>query len=433
MELKTKAKLQQTFIPSIAMQQAFLVLQMPQIELAEWLHTQIEQNPLLEYSSQEPPPEEEESLSFGALDHLDELFQKAVFPEYMQEEKKRDPSLYHTPSLFEHLIDQAKHTFKTPSEMKIAEEIIGNLDERGFLGTFPTDEKILKIIQSFDPPGIAARDLQNSFLNQLQIKGKENSLIYMLISEHFDCLLHNKFLELEKKFNIDPSLLYTYVQKELKSLNWNPASSFEASIPFPIVPDVTFLKIENEWHIEINDSYLPKVELLIHSVENFSSSDREFIKRHSAQGKWILNIVAKRAETLKAIASYLLKTQIPFFNGNLDNITPLHMEEVAKELSLHKSTIARVTAQKYIASPHGIFAMRYFFAPSLKTFSGRKISNQTVKQLLSRLILKENKSAPLSDEALTEVLNNQGIKCARRTVTKYRKALKLPPSVLRKQ
>ena len=436
MEIELKAKLQQTFIPSIAMQQAFLVLQMPQLELAEWLNTQMEQNPRLEYSKSEESEddfEEKEQNGFEILDVLDELFQKSIFPEYQPEERNEERPLHHIPSLFEHLMTQARAIFTTPQEIEAAEQIIGNLDERGFIDTLPVNEPLLKIIQSFDPPGIASRNLQDALLNQLSLKGKEDSLIYMLISEYFDHILHNKFLDLEKQFNISASSLYKYVQKELKFLNFNPASQFTKSYASVIDPDVTLFKIDNTWHIEINDSYLPKIELSIPSKEQLSSSDNEFMNRHIAQGKWILNIISRRRETLKAVASHLLKTQREFFNGNLDKIISLHMEDVAQELGLHKSTIARVTSQKYIAAPYGIFAMRDFFKPSLTTFSGGKISNQTVKQLLLRLICKEDKASPLSDDALAELLGRQGIKCARRTVTKYRKALKLPPSSLRKQ
>ena len=204
MKLKLTKNLCQTLIPSLAMQQAFFVLQLPQMELAEWIHLQIEQNPLLEYKEEKgslDPALEEKALDFserdfGILDHLDESFKEAIFPE--TDKAPHEEMLSYSPSLSDHLRDQAKEVFSS-LELASAENIIGNLDHRGFLGEEPVNEDILKVIQTFDPPGIAARDLQQSLLIQLSVKGERNSLLYRVLSQYFQDLLQNKFPELEKK------------------------------------------------------------------------------------------------------------------------------------------------------------------------------------------------------------------------------------------
>lgn len=437
MEIKTTKSLSQTLIPSLAMQQAFFVLQLPQVELAEWIHLQIEQNPLLHIQETKGPIRqilEEEELDFNIrnfeiLNHLDDSFKTAIFPEDQDRLTSQEEILSNSISLYDHLKEQAQEMF-SGKDLKEAEKIIASLDHLGFLGTTAVNEDILKIVQTFDPPGIAARDLRESLLLQLKYKGEENSLLYTIISLHFQDLLHNRFLDLEKKLELPAHTLKKRIRKKLFSLNFQPAAKFTRDYTQALIPDIYVYKIGHEWHIEIDESFLPSFNL-IHFDNN--ATDKSYIKSHITQGKWLLHIIRRRHTTLKTISSYLLKHQQAFFNGDLHQLIPLNMQQAAQEIGLHASTIARATSHKYISTPHGIFALRNFFSHALKTSHHKPVSHHTVKQLLLNLIKQENKQMPLSDEQIVEIFLTKGINCARRTITKYRKHLHIPSSLKRRE
>ena len=439
MEIKTNKSLNQTLIPSLAMQQAFFVLQLPQLELAEWLCLQIEQNPLLEYKEsrgEASPVLEEKELDFSkqdfeVLDYLDDTFKNAVFPDDQEKENLQEETLSYPMSLFDHLRVQAKEVFSS-QQLEKAETIIGSLDHRGFLGETPVDEEILKIIQTFDPPGIAARDLKESLLIQLDSKGKKDSLLYTIISAHFQDLLQNRFPDIEKRVKIPAHSLKKKIKKELFALDFQPGARFITPQVPSIVPDIFIYKVGGNWEIDINDSYLPPINILDPEIENLSSSDKSYVRTHLTKGNWLLHIIDRRHAILKRIALYLLKYQEDFFNGDLAQLIPLNMQEAAKELGVNASTIARATSHKYLSAPHGIFSLRNFFSHALKTYDGKTISHHTVKHLLLDLIAKENKKAPLSDDRIMAILCAKGINCARRTITKYRKSLHIPSSQQRR-
>ncbi len=440
MEIKTNNSLSQTLIASLAMQQAFFVLKLPQVELAEWIHLQIEQNPLLQVQETRGPSVpvlEETELDFNkkdfeVLNHLDDSFKTAVFPEDREKITFPEETLSYSISLFDHLKEQAQEIF-SGKQLEKAEEIIGSLDHLGFLGETPVDEEILKIIQTFDPPGIAARNLRDSLLIQLKALGEETSLLYTIISLHFQDLLHNRFLGLEKKLQLSPHTLKRRIKKKLFSLDFQPGAKFTRACAPSLIPDIFVYKIGDEWKIDIDESFLPHINLVHPASDAFSSSDKTYIKSHLTQGKWLLHIIRRRHTTLKKITTYLLKHQQDFFNGDLHQLIPLNMQEAAKELGLHASTVARATFHKYISTPHGIFALRNFFSHALKTSHHKPISHHTVKQLLLNLIAQENKRQPLSDERIVDILVKKGINCARRTITKYRKSLHIPSSQKRKE
>lgn len=438
MEIKTNNSLRQTLIPSLAMQQAFFVLQLPQLELAQWIHLQMEQNPLLEYKEDKGTMTitlEEQELDFskpdfGILDFLDESFTESAFPDdqaIAQEEPLASPM-----SLLEHLIKQAREVFSSPLELLKAEEIIGNLDHRGFLGDTSVDEEVLKVIQTFDPPGIAARDLQQSLLIQLAARGRKQSRLYLILSHYFQDLLHNKFPELEKKLRIPHHTLKKSLHKELFSLDFQPGAKFTSHFAPTFIPDIFVYKIGEEWRIEINKTHLPQIAIAETGESSIASHEKEYVQLHRAKGKWLLHIIRRRNTTLKKITQYLLKYQQSFFNGDLNELVPLSMQDAAKELGFNASTIARATSQKYISAPHGTFSLRNFFSHAFNTSQGKNISHHTVKNLLLDLIDKENKSAPLSDGRIVSLLSSKGILCARRTITKYRKALRIPSSQQRR-
>ncbi|HEY5235551.1 MAG TPA: hypothetical protein VIJ14_05190, partial [Rhabdochlamydiaceae bacterium] len=335
MKIKThldlKFKTQQALVLTMAMQQALYVLQLPITDLVQWVQLQIEQNPLLQFD--ETPLEDHPSeldfdtQGFEVLDHLDETFVQGLFPDETFEETTSLENLVHaTISLHDHLMGQARGAFDDPQQLSHAEQIIGNLDEKGFLGDCEADPQILRIIQTFDPPGIAARNLQESLLIQLQSQRKEKSLAYFLISNHFDDLLRCRLSYLAKKFRMTVSDIQGSLQKDISSLDFHPASRFQTTSSAVVIPDVLIEQRENHFHIKINESPLPRFTLSPPSMTNLNS--------HYTEGKWMEKILSRRREILTKIVQYLLVKHRDFFTGATQAVEALAMQEIAQELQL---------------------------------------------------------------------------------------------------
>lgn len=445
---------------SLAMQQAFTVLQMPVLELSDWLKIQIEQNPVLEYAenleNQEAPFTETPEIKeidfdkphFDILEGLDDIFEESAFSEEKdwskaQEEKRlKDWSENQLPtrvSQFEYLMGQAKEAFHTAEELSRAEAIIGNLDERGFLeNAHDLDEKILEKIQTFDPPGIAARNLQESLLIQLRLQNKEHSLAYHIIESYYQDLIQNRIPYLRKKLKCSPEDLSAAIQRDIAHLDVHPGYRFHIEPFQSIIPDVVIKKEEQKWTIDIVQDLLPQFKISPTCFNAFvydelGLKEKQYIRRHVAAGKWLHRIIHRRHHTLKNITLQILKKQTHFFDGDKKKLTPMTLAEISHELSLHESTIARAISGKYLACPQGTFPLRSFFTSAITTPSGEQVSNFTIKQILSKLIQQEDKYRPLSDEALSTEIKKLGLPCARRTITKYRKALKIGPASHRRR
>lgn len=443
-ENQTALKQQQQLLMNLAMRQAFHVLQLPTLELSEWLNSEIESNPVLEID----------------LTHeefkgpIDEPRERAPLRNKSQEnwERKRkehqDNLLKAHVSLYEHLKSQAVVTFEERGDLHLAKLIIGHLNEKGFLETsleeiapsIPLEkmQRVLKHIQSLDPPGIGARNLQECLLLQLQLKNKENSPAAQIIANHFDDLVHNRLPLIAQKLSLPIDVLAQIIDKEIAPLDLNPGYRFSAPVIASIIPDLLLLNIEGTWQIEVNTSFLPKFQiapvymqaLQERSLENAETS---YLRRQVASGRWLRRIVHKRNTTLHRIGTYLLKRHLAFFNGDSGSLTPLTMKEAADELGIHESTVARAVAHKFIAAPQGMFALKSFFQQGVETKSGEKISNRSLRAMLTKFIDEEDKSTPLSDEQLARRFQKMGIPCARRTIAKYRSSLKIAPACQRKR
>jgi RNA polymerase sigma-54 factor len=397
LEAQQGLRQQQRLQLSFAMQQAIQVLQMPALELSDWLKGEIDDNPFLEY---------EEGFAGGAVSAYEGEFQ----------------GMAATPSLFEHLMDQARLIFST-EELPLVEGLIGNLDERGFIqdaDISQEQEKILLKLQELDPPGIAARDYRESLMIQLKLKGKEQSLAYTLLKEHFEDLLHNRLVQLAKKISLTPAELRALIANEIAVLNLRPAAAFQMEPNAVIIPDLVLRQEGETWNVELNEETLPKF-----SVREGSYGNRLMLQR----ARWLKRAVESRQKTLLGISAYFIKKQGTYLSGESEFLEPLTMHEVGEALSLHVSTIGRAVGRKYLSCPRGTVAMRSLFSYDL----GNAVSNHSAKQLLLELIAREDKEHPLSDEALGLKISSEGIPLARRTIAKYRKLLKIPCAHQRRQ
>ncbi|MCP5503932.1 MAG: RNA polymerase factor sigma-54 [Chlamydiales bacterium] len=405
MEFQQSIRQDQRLIMSVAMERAFHVLMMPTLELNDWLEREIEKNPLLKLSHSPSKP--------------------------------YDISLIRSKvSLYDYLSHEIELHFETSQEKEIAREIAGSLDEKGFLTLSEEEllgkEAVLKKFQQIEPIGLGTRNVREALL--LQLEGKKKDLIYQIVDLHYDDLLHNRLGKISKSLKITLPEIKEMIHNDLRPLNPFPGRVFENDFNPPLIADVSIIKEGDSWSVEVNDSDLPTFEVhetYLKALENPYSKQQEvdFIRRHLAAGNWLIRILHRRKKTLLEIATYLLKKQREFLEGIQGSPSPMTMKEVARALTLSESTITRAIAHKAIATPRGLLKFRSFFTHALQSEEGN-VSNQEAKDLLLKMI--DQEKDPLSDQQLSIKLKERGIQCARRTVSKYRKELKIGSAHQRK-
>ncbi len=388
-----------------AMQNALLVLQMPALELGSLIQKEIDSNPLLE------PINSHTSFSFPSIN---------------------DVPLQTQTSLYDLLQIEIAYIFQTEEDLLIAEKITGNLNQNGHLA-FPVEElggdknkieSVLKKIQQVAPPGVAAKNPQESLL--LQINNKQ-SLAYKIIESCYNEFLQKRINQIQKKLQESEDKIIEAIYYIRKTLDPFPGRHFEHCPTYNIIPDATISYENDKWIIKINEHFIPKFSI----NSTYAKHNSPIVCRYIASGKWLLHTIERRKVTLTNILGYIISKQDAYLQGVTHSLTPMTMRELAKEISLNESTITRAVSGKYIATPRGVLELRKCFTSKLISREGESISNQTAKDLLMHLIEKENKDRPFSDKILSSLLYKQGIPCARRTVSKYRKELKIETAAKR--
>lgn len=481
--LEQKQSLQQAqrLILTPQMHQALHLLQLPILELSTLVEQEMETNPALEYEEDLIDPENpiesdaieslteeempvEKALTFDEHDY--EILRKLDedFREYMNEEthsykKSQEEERLHTfkeaqiqnqSSLFEYLMKQAHEIFETQEDLKVAELLIGNFDEKGFLGVSLEEismlenismnklKTVLQVIQTFDPHGVGATSLVESLLIQLQCRNKTDSLAYKIVSEHFEDLIHNRLPLIKKNLKCSIAEIRSAITKDIAKLDLHPGTLHNNQYVPYITADVLIKEEGGELLVNINDEILPPLRLnhqffKLLKKADVSSEAKEYMKQKIAAGRWLLKSLNQRQETLYKIGSLLAKKQKEYFISHHGQLSPMTMKSVAEELQLHESTIARAVANKYLACPRGLVPLRSFFTNAYHTAQGTRISSRTVKETLVEILTKEDKSHPWSDEEISKKIQEEGIICARRTVTKYRKELNIGSTTQRKE
>ncbi len=400
---------------SLSMRQSLDVLQMPIEELSNWIEEQIQQNPLLDWK--DTPSKKNKPLEI---------------------------EIAYQPSLFEYLMQQARIQISDPLALEQMEWIIGNLEPTGFFtGSFESVPcfwdpqcllSLLDQLKQFDPIGIGAFNVQESLLLQLKALGKEQSLSYLLVKEHLDDILQGKMPFIQKKCHVDEKTLHEAIYCEIASLDPFPGLRFQKKHTAFITPDVFFYEAEGSWSIEINEEKLPQYTLrsFAQNTSALSLDDKLFCKKHISQAKSMESMIEKRRHTLKRVAYHLVKKQIDYLKEDSSSLLPLSIAEVASDLELHESTIARAINNKYLECKWGIIPLKSLLSKQLNK-SAEDISSDQAHKLLQKLISEENKKHPLSDREILEKMQKIGVPCARRTVTKYRKDLNIPPRRFRRK
>ena len=364
-------------------------------------------------------------------------------------------------SLAQHLEWQMLLTPFSETDNAIATAIIDSIDHNGYLSTPIEDicaslnenpeldeelveedevESVLKRIQNFDPPGVGARDIRECMQLQLNVLDPETPWLEeakMVINEHFDILANRDYNLLMRRMRMNEDQLQSTITL-IQSLNPRPGSQITDSQPEYIIPDVFVRKVKGKWRVELNPEVTPRLSInslyagMAQGSSN-SSSDTSFLKNHLQEARWFLKSLKSRNETLLKVATCIVERQRAFLEYGDEAMKPLVMHDVAEVVEMHESTISRVTTKKYMHTPRGIYELKYFFSSHVSTASGGECSATAIRAMLKKLIASEEANKPLSDNKLANMLAQQGINVARRTVAKYREAMAIPPSNERKR
>lgn len=455
MKLNHNLSLQQSqkLIMTTELRQAIQLLQFNSIELNEYIASELEENPMLEM---EQLPKEMETVAIDSKDqdiewkeYIEKYDDVSYKPEIDKNTKDFNIEAFITQdqTLKDHLISQLYMMNLKEKESVIANYIIENIDDNGYLlasmdeikeatkSPLESVEDALNIVQSLEPLGVGARSLKECLL--LQIKEIDEPIINHIIENHLEDIAFNRINKIAK----DNDLSQLEIQRicdSIRTLEPKPGRLFSNSSQETkyIVPDATILLVEGEYVIQVNDFTGPKL-----NINNFyrnmlmdggDKNATEFLQEKLNSAVWIIKSIEQRRQTIYKVVESILKYQIEFFEEGEKKLAPLTLKEVADDIEMHESTISRATNGKYVQTPRGLFELKYFFTSSLSCSTG-DISSTSVKSMIKDLIDKEDTKKPLSDDKISKILETKGTKISRRTVAKYRDEMEIPSSTMRKR
>lgn len=453
----------QKLIMTPELRQAIQILQFNNVELTDYINKQLEVNPFLESvdnKSDESSSNDEHVTESKEKDEVDwtELAEKYDDLSYKAYEKNTDNESKQSfesytskkLSLKDHLMIQLGMTVKSNKEKRIGEFIIESLDNKGYLGCSLQDisllinedvvevERVLRLIQTFDPVGVAARSLSECLMIQLREKGIQDKNAYIIAENYLEEIATNKIQKIAKDLHISVNRVQS-ICDIIKMLEPKPSRGFivdSDNIRY-IVPDVTIEKINDEYIIIVNDSYLPTLTIsnyyknMVNGLNDKEAS--KFLSDKLNSSMWLIRSIEQRRMTLYKVVESILKYQRKFFDEGKSALKPLVLKDVADDIGVHESTVSRATNGKYVQTPRGLYELKYFFASSLSEADGSGVSSTSVKNTIQKLIDSENSQKPLSDQKIAEKLNEEGINISRRTVAKYRDEMRIPSSSMRRR
>jgi RNA polymerase sigma-54 factor len=463
------------------LRQAIKLLQLNRLELSNALQTEIEQNPALEEDlSPLEVPEHPQSLSStneNTAPEIETNYTEQVTPSdnlteinwndyannfdsnfsFAHETPAADaPSQFdfisEKPGLLAHLQWQLAHLDLDETELEIAHFIIGNLNRYGFLETNLDEimekngcdrdsaEYILEVIQDLDPPGIGARNVNESLYLQLERLGQEHSLAAEIVKNHLSLLETRNYKALARACGRKKSEIMTAVEFIVSELTPYPGLPYSTEETNYIIPDVYVVKIDDDYIIRLNDDDLPRLklssyyqDLLKSSTKILPKESRNYVADKLKDAEWFIKSIHQRQRTIYKVMESLVRFQRDFFDNGPKYLKPLILRDVAEDIEMHESTISRVTSNKYAHTPQGIFELKYFFSTAIPRQGGEALASESIRTRIKKMIMEEDKTKPLSDHAISQMLAENNIDIARRTVAKYREQLKILPVKYRRQ
>lgn len=472
LELRLAPKLVQQLVITPQLQQAIRLLQLTRLELVDMISQEMKENPLLEEEEEErelaegepPVTEQEERETSAEPEHTPEVkgngegadefdwenylensnlipFQRQSSPDG-DERPSFENFLTKRTTLTDHLHWQLQLSHFTEEEHEVGTWIIGNLDEDGYLKISLEDvcsetnlpmemvERVLRKIQQFDPAGVAARDLKECLLTQLEQMSPRDSLAEKIVSEHLSLLKNRNYPAIAKRIGVSLDRV-NRAASLISKLDPKPGKAFGGEVIQGIIPDVYVYKLEGDYVISLNDEGVPRLKInsLYRNILNGSrlamEGDRKYIQEKLRSALWLIRSIHQRQRTIYKVTKSIVKFQREFLDKGIQSLKPLVLRDVAEDIQMHESTISRVTHNKYVHTPQGIYELKYFFNAGITSTQGETMASESVKSLVREIIAKEDPKKPYSDEKLVQILQRMHIHIARRTVSKYREMMKI--------
>jgi RNA polymerase sigma-54 factor len=448
--LELKQTLRLSPVLTQQLQQAIKLLQLSRLELIEAIELEVQENPILDLEEKEPKEEQPVEEQTGDKDDVAEWLERYSPSEgYSPQEERERPDYENmvkkTLNLRDHLRWQAGLAELSHDERIIAEWIIENIDDNGYLAyplseisstsgyTEEALEAVLKKIQKLDPPGVGARDLRECILIQYEVKGEKDPIFEDIIRSFFDLFHKTNLKELVKRTGY-PIEKIKEVFEKVKEYDPKPGRNFADDFTAYVVPDVFVVKTEDGLEIFLDDDEIPDLKMNRYYIDLYlnkstNSSTKNYIKKKITQAEWFIKSIQQRQKTLFLVSKSIVTFQGEFFEKGLRFLRPLILKDVAQDIGVHESTVSRITSSKYMSTPHGIFELKFFFPTGINKEEGRPLSTNVVMDLICEMIKEENKKKPLTDDEIVSLLKERhSIKIARRTVAKYRDSLNISSS-----
>jgi RNA polymerase sigma-54 factor len=474
LELRQQLKLAQQLIMTPQLQMAIKLLQLSRLELVDTIRQELEENPALEEiqealaEEQKAEPTDKDTTDDTSTKEVaieekiqDDIDWSNYLDEYNSpgrinfESERKDTPKYEAfiaskESLSQHLLWQFLMTSPSRKEKKIGSLIIGNLNRDGYLeisveeiarmseSDTQTVEKVLFQIQTFDPIGIAARDLKECLLLQIRHLKIEDTLVKNIITDHLGHLEKRNYKSICKALKTSIENVVAAVNI-IQGLEPKPGREFSDENPQYITPDIYVYKLENDFVVMLNDDGMPKLRVSSFYKKSVSRGNKisgeaeDYIQDKLRSAAWLIKSIHQRQKTIYRVMESILKFQHDFFEKGISHLKPMVLRDVAQDIDMHESTISRVTTNKYAYTPQGIFELKYFFNSSIRRVHGGTIASASVQEKIRQIIAGEDPKNPLSDDKISKLLQESHINIARRTVAKYREILKVLPSNRRKQ
>ncbi len=464
MELSQRPEMRQRVTLSPQVYQGLNILAMPIADLQQLVEAEMLENPVLELDETETEPDEREDELQESTDEeersWDEWLDLYDDLDSMEQVAPRDPNaetanteefVGGVQSFDDYLLDQLAMLDVPQDVLRAAQAVVGSLDDDGFFLGSPqeiaalasvsegTAREGLRIVQLLDPPGVGARNLAEALSIQMEYLELEEPLLERIVQNHLDDIAANHFRKVARALRVDEGEVRRVVEI-LKSLNPRPAGAFSPG-PSPgyIVPDVSLRRFGDDWLITANNEAIPTLKVspryraMLRTGSEADDETRRYLKDKIRSAESFIRNVDRRKDTVSRITQIILEVQRDFFDDGKGLLHPLRLEDVAIEIGVHLSTISRGVTGKYMATPYGLFELKHFFSGGYRTTTGMDVAATSVKQRLRELVREEDPAKPLSDQRLAEMLSEEGVTVARRTVAKYREELRIEPSWARRR
>ena len=464
--------------------QAMDLLYMPLLDLEQHLKQELLGNPFLEMvepeeevqataADQQQNKPEKEAKAEDEPDWesilLDDRTEHGVpSGSYSDAREYVEPVTVEGKDLIDHLRDQTRMLDLNPRQQLLAEEFLGNIGEDGYLQhtldeilkganqlleeheaeseldlnvpafTLAEVEEMLRVIQQLDPPGTGARNLRECLMLQLENQKRNDSLVYRLVKDAYEDLIAHRWSDLGKRYGLAPEEVQRAAD-ELARLDPKPGLQHSAGNDAYIIPDLIVEKIDDKYHVFLNDSGLPRLRIsktyqeIARDKKKYDVESKEFINQRLNSAHWMIQAIEQRRQTMLKVMNFIVDRQREFFEKGIDHLKPLTLREVADVISMHESTVSRVTNEKYVQTPRGLLPLKFFFSSGLSTTTGEDASARSIKSQIQKLVDDEPPKNPLTDQQIVEMFDRKGVKIARRTVAKYRDQLGILPARMRKR